>query len=158
MSLEKRREKKRETFEEWMKQDHVLVHVDATKPTVEVPSHVKTDEKLTLKVSYLFQGETVHDEVMISAYLKFGQEYYHCVLPWDAIWGFTSAKGENIVWPEELPKDLLISLAKSRLGELGRKIFGKDKDKTNGIQKEVPQAPQTTDTTKKRNSILKRVK
>ncbi len=114
-------------FEDWMQGDHVLLHLDSRREGVEVPAHLRNNPSLTLKVSYLFQGETTHDENGISTYLKFSGDYSKCVLPWNAIWGMTSADGKQMVWPKEMPNELLIAFAKQQLSALGRSVFGKKK-------------------------------
>lgn len=96
-------------FAEWMKGDHVLVHLDARRPDVDVPKHLKNHPALTLKLSYLFQGKTEHDDEGITAYLKFSGVYHECRLPWVSLWGMTSADGEAVVWPEDAPSELLQS-------------------------------------------------
>lgn len=96
-------------FTEWMKGDHVLIHLDARREDVRVPEHLKEQTALTLKMSYLFQGKTEHNEEGITSYLKFSGLYQECHIPWSSIWGITSADGEQVVWPEDTPKELLKS-------------------------------------------------
>lgn len=119
--------KKIELFDTWMQGEFLLVHLDARKDGVQVPAHLATNPSLTLKLSYLFQGETVRDETEITSFLRFNNAYEKCVIPWTAIWGFTSAKDENQIWPEDLPKEVLIQLAKAKLSEVGKKLLGKGK-------------------------------
>lgn len=102
--------KKIELFEEWMKADHILIHLDARAEGVVVPENHSQDPALTLKLSYLFQGVTTHDDLAISVYLKFQGIYKECVIPWSAIWGMSSEKNEQFVWPESLPAELLAGL------------------------------------------------
>ena len=93
-------------FADWMKGDHVLVHLDARAEGVSVPQHLSASPNLALKLSYLFHGETKHDETAISAYLRFNGQYQLCVIPWSAVWGLSNGEGESRVWPEDLPKEL----------------------------------------------------
>ena len=96
-------------FSEWMKGDHVLIHLDARREDVRVPDHLKDHPALTLKMSYLFQGKTEHNDEGITSYLKFSGLYQECHIPWSSLWGMTSADGEQVVWPEDAPKELLKS-------------------------------------------------
>ena len=93
-------------FTEWMKGDHVFVHLDARTSGVHVPPHLSYNSSLKLKLSYAFQGETRHDENGVSAFLKFDGEYVHCMMPWASIWGMTNGEGETCLWTEQLPEEL----------------------------------------------------
>jgi stringent starvation protein B len=118
-------EEKRKKFEELMKEDHVLLHLDARKEGVHVPMQLSDNPSLTLKLSYLFQGETTHDENAITSFLKFSGQYHECVVPWDAVWGITSSAQHQSVWPEDLPKEVMVDLARQQFAALGKKLFGR---------------------------------
>ena len=106
MSAEAATEEKIKTFGEWMEDDHVLVHLDTRVSGVEVPKHLTGSPNLSLKLSYLFQGETKHDEHGVSAYLRFSGEYFRCVVPWEAVWAISSSAGEMRIWKDSIPKEL----------------------------------------------------
>jgi len=93
-------------FSDWMKGDHVFVHLDARRDGVAVPQHLRETANLKLKLSYGFQGEISHNNESISAYLKFNGEYQQCILPWNSIWGLSNEDGETCLWTEELPAEL----------------------------------------------------
>lgn len=105
-----RNTEKAKLFEEWMEGDHVLVHLDASRPDVEVPAHLKDNPSLTLALSYQFQGETKSSVNGVESYLRFRGNYHRCVLPWESIWGMTKPDGENRLWPEDLPASLVAKL------------------------------------------------
>ncbi len=119
--------------EEGLEGDHVLLHLDARSAGVEVPSHLMDNPSLTLKISYLFQGKTEVGESGITSYLRFGGDYFKCVVPWTALWGVTTSGQKNQIWPEDLPKEVVIQLAKAKISELGKKIFRR-KGKTDEVQ------------------------
>jgi len=146
-------------FDEWMLGDHALVHLDSRRAGVEVPDNLKNNPSLTLKLSYLFSGETTHDESGITTYLKFGGNYSKCVLPWSAVWGMTSAEGKQMVWPKDMPNELLIAFAKQQLTSFGRKIFRKGST-PQGTTPPQPAAETTEDTPQgeKPKKGLRRVK
>ena len=120
---EERSKEKRLCFEEWMKGDHVLVHVNTRLQGVEVPLAHQGNPALTLKLSYHFRGETTHNNLLIESYLKFDGQYQKCLLPWESIWGMTSSESENRIWPQDVPKELYVQMAKDRLAEAGKKLF-----------------------------------
>ncbi|MBP9837524.1 MAG: hypothetical protein KBC84_02310 [Proteobacteria bacterium] len=108
MSLDESKIKEKiKVYQEWIKGDHILVHIDSSRDEVIVPQHLKGNKSLTLKLSYLFQGETKHNEQEISSFLRFRGQYFECILPWVAIWGITDENGETQIWPDELPIDVL---------------------------------------------------
>ncbi len=78
--------------------DHVLIHLDTSNPDVDIPSNFKNQNVLTLKVSALFRFPQEHDKNSIKVPLKFGPEYYDCVIPWDAVLGITDSNGKQKLW------------------------------------------------------------
>lgn len=110
-------------FERWMEGEHVLLHLDSRKPGVIVPEHLSNDYRLTLKLSYAFQGRVSSDLDGVYADLRFSGSYVHCVIPWESVWGMTSSSGESQMWSEDLPREMVLQLAKSQLKELGKKFL-----------------------------------
>ena len=124
---------KRKKFEELMEQEFVLVHLDARKEGVSVPDNLADNASLTLKLSHAFQGETSVEDDSVKSYLKFDGQYYECVLPWDAVWGFTASDNQQAIWPEDLPKEVMLQIAKQQFKALGSKLFGsKDEEESEG--------------------------
>lgn len=142
-----------------MRDEHTLIHLDSRRSGVQVPPDLAKNPALTLKLSYQFQGKTTLNEEAITTFLKFDGNYTECILPWSAIWGMTGSKGKNAVWPEDMPKELLVQLAKEQLRMLGKRIFGKK-----GAEEATPTTASTTTesdpTTKagKNASHLRRIK
>lgn len=161
---------KQQTFEEWMKMDHVLIHLDSRRPGVDLPQHLQNNPAVVLKLSYLFQGTTEHDEKTITAYLKFHGNYHRCVVPWEAVWGMVNSSNENVVWPEDLPPELRGPLAGQIDEEIDTDLLpGKDENETlpptgiPSIQSSQPLAalhrkPEGSRGSKKKGTHLKRVK
>lgn len=116
---------KKKHFELLLEQDHVLLHLDSRKVGVTIPKNLSGNPALTLKVSRLFEGEMTFDNTSIVAYLKFSGEYFRCEVPWVSIWGMSSASGEQKVWQEDFPKELIIEAAKQKLSQIKNRIFGK---------------------------------
>jgi len=124
-------------FDDWMRGDHILIHVDSRRSDVEVPESCRNNYALVLKLSYLFSGETARDDSGISAYLKFSGQYEKCVIPWTAIWGITSSDGQQKIWPKELPPELVVQLAVKKLKEVGKKVLRR-KPEEEGPETEPP--------------------
>lgn len=137
---------KKKHFEFLLEQDHVLLHLDSRRVGVIVPKSLSDNPALTLKVSKLFEGEMTYDNSSIVAYLKFSGEYFRCEVPWSSIWGMTSAGGEQKIWQEEFPKELIIEAAKQKFSQIKNRIFGKKVTKEKSEEKDA------------RRSQLKRIK
>lgn len=125
----KRDTEKRTKFEQWFERDHVLIHLDSERQGVAVPASQQQNHSLTLKLSRLFQGETHWSEDSIRAYLKFDGIYEECVIPWTAIWGMTADNAEHVIWIEDLPKQVLVELARAKLKEFAGRFVGGKKSK-----------------------------
>jgi stringent starvation protein B len=136
---------KKKQFEDWIESDHLLVQVNARRDDVDVPEHLKNTHSLTLKLSKNFQGELLHDEEQITAYLLFDGNYHCCIIPWGAIWGMSSCAQESRIWNEDIPKEVLIEVAKARFTEIGRKLFGKSPQTTKSPEVISEAEPKTAD-------------
>jgi hypothetical protein len=97
---------KKETFDLWMDGDHVMVHLDSSHEKVCVPSNLKNNPTLTLKMSHLFQGETKSNKDGITSYLKFSGNYFECIIPWDSIFALTNEEGQQKLWTDNIPSSL----------------------------------------------------
>lgn len=103
---------KKSTLERLFEDDWMLIHVDTRAEQVVVPDHLKGSPSITFKISKLFQGVTEIKNGVISAQLLFGNARHACIFPYDSIWGATSFKGSNIVWPESAPPEVLEQIDK----------------------------------------------
>lgn len=95
--------------------DYVLVHLNPRNKDLVVPEYLCKDPSLTLKLSKFFRGKLDISEEQVSADLLFGGKYFTCKIPYDAIWGCTSEKGENLIWPENTPEEVLKSILETAL-------------------------------------------
>ncbi|MCC6932387.1 MAG: hypothetical protein IT292_03935 [Deltaproteobacteria bacterium] len=158
-SFELKNKQKIKFFEDGMRADNVLVHLDSRQPNVKVPDNLMNNHSLTLKLSYLFQGKTTHNDDGISTYLKFGSDYFECTLPWASIWGMTKSSGSKQIWPEDLPHELLLEYTKKAFSELantGRAMLKNNKKTTK--EKKKTDAPQPPASPNDRRKLLKLIK
>lgn len=86
-----------------------MVHLDARREGVAVPQQHAQDPHLRLNLSYRYRIPDFEvDDAGVRATLSFGGRAFHCVLPWEAIFGVTSAaSGDGQVWPEDLPAEVV---------------------------------------------------
>jgi len=118
---------KKKHFESILGGDHVLLHLDSNKEGVSVPQNLANNFSLTLKVSSLFEGEMNYDDESIVVYLKFSGEYFRCELPWISIWGMTDENNAQKIWQKELPKELIVQMAKQKIQDIKNKFLNKKK-------------------------------
>jgi hypothetical protein len=126
--------------------------------------HLKNNPALTLKLSSLFQGHIEHNDERVLAQLKFNEEYFCCIVPWEAVWSITDSNGKNTMWPEDVPKELLMKSIGDKLKSIGSKLFpGRTPDKQEADRdyssdSDTPRPTRKEERDKKRRSVIKRVK
>ena len=98
---------KLETIQRLLDEEFVLIHLDASQEGISLPAHLMGNSSVTLKLSRLFRGALALSTQLIEAELLFGNSYFPCIVPLQAVWGVTSFKGANIVWPESTPAEVL---------------------------------------------------
>lgn len=96
-----------EALNRFLEDEYVMAHLDTANPDLVIPQHLKAQATVTLKLSRLFRGgiEVSSDRVVTN--LMFNQKYFACIIPLSAIWGLTSEKGENILWPASTPTQVM---------------------------------------------------
>jgi hypothetical protein len=104
---EKARADQKTTVERLLDDEQVLVHINPIFPGVMIPSHLAENKTVTLRLSRYFKGELATDEEKITAELLFGSTYITCVIPWGSIWGASSLEGDEYVWREAAPEEIV---------------------------------------------------
>lgn len=95
------------TLERLLDDEQVLVHINPTTPGVVIPPHLSENRTVTLRLSRFFKGDLCIDDQKVTAELLFGPEYFTCVLPWECIWGASSIRGQEYIWAESAPDEIL---------------------------------------------------
>ena len=95
------------TIERLLDDEQVLVHINPTTPGVVIPPHLSENRTVTLRLSRFFKGDLYLDDQKVTAELLFGPEYFTCVLPWGCIWGASSIRGQEYIWAESAPDEIL---------------------------------------------------
>lgn len=95
------------TIEKLLNDEQVLVHINPQCQGVHIPNHLFDNRTVTLRLSRFFKGALSTDTEKISAELLFGQDYFSCVIPWNSIWGASSIRGEEFIWAEAAPDEIL---------------------------------------------------
>lgn len=95
------------TIERLLNDEQVLVHINPNFPGVVIPAYLMDNRTVTLRLSRYFKGRLSTSENEITAELLFGPNYFVCTIPWGSIWGASSIRGEEFVWTEATPPDIL---------------------------------------------------
>ncbi|MFN4895658.1 MAG: hypothetical protein ACK5GN_13200 [Pseudomonadota bacterium] len=95
------------TVERLLNDEQVLVHINPNFPGVVIPPYLIDNRTVTLRLSRYFKGRLSTNDREISAELLFGPSYFVCSIPWGSIWGASSVRGEEFVWTESTPPDIL---------------------------------------------------
>ncbi len=97
---------KKQVLSELLEQGMVLVTLDARRPGVDVPPHLRGDPQLRLNLSYRFGLPMIVDDTGVTATLTFSGAPYACKLPWDALYLVVShVTGRPILFPAEVPAE-----------------------------------------------------
>ncbi len=94
-------------IERLLNDEQVLVHINPNFPGVVIPAYLMDNRTVTLRLSRYFKGRLSTTENEITAELLFGPNYFVCTIPWGSIWGASSIRGEEFVWTEATPPDIL---------------------------------------------------
>lgn len=102
---------KRRTLEALLARGPVLIHIDARRAEVSVPTRFRADASLVLRFGYNLTPaimDLVVDDEAVSGTLTFGGQPYRCVLPWTAVYAaMVEGEQRGTVWPEDVPEDVL---------------------------------------------------
>ena len=95
------------TIERLLDDEQVLVHINPTTAGVTLPPHLSENKTVTLRLSRFFKGDLFLDDEKVTAELLFGPEYFTCEIPWGSIWGASSIRGQEYLWAESAPDEIL---------------------------------------------------
>ena len=104
---------KKQTLLQFLARGVAMVHLDARRPGVLVPKQFEGEAHLRLNLSYRYSiPDLIVDEKHVQATLSFGGRPFQCQMPWGSVFGITSsASGDGQVWPEDLPTEVMQTLA-----------------------------------------------
>lgn len=104
---------KKQTLLQFLARGVAMIHLDARRPGVVVPKQFEGEAHLRLNLSYRYSiPDLVIDEQRVQATLSFGGRPFQCQMPWTSVFGITSsASGDGQVWPEDLPTEVMQTLA-----------------------------------------------
>lgn len=92
--------------------DHasVFIHLDPRRPGVIVPQNFAKQPQLVLQIGRNM-AIPIHDlevgDEGISCTLSFNKRPHFCSLPWSAIYALIGEQGGGMVWPEDVPPEVV---------------------------------------------------
>jgi len=114
---------KKRTLEALLARGPVLVHIDARRAEVAVPTRFRADPSLVLRFGYNLTpaiGDLVVDDDAIAGTLTFAGQPFRCILPWTAVYAaMVEGEQRGTVWPEDVPEDVLTSSSEAQPTEGG---------------------------------------
>jgi stringent starvation protein B len=86
-----------------------MVHLDARRPGVVVPEHLRREAHLLLNLSYKFSPpDLTVSEWGVRQTLTFGGVAFNVAVPWSALYAISShATKEFYMYPDDMPPELL---------------------------------------------------
>jgi stringent starvation protein B len=107
--MESKVPEKKERLLTALDQGMVMIHLDARRPGVSVPSHLAGEAHLRLNLSYRFDPpDLTVNEWGVRCTLSFSGSRYTVAVPWNALFAITShVSREFWLYPEDMPQELL---------------------------------------------------
>ncbi|MGI6524409.1 MAG: hypothetical protein ACOX2O_03825 [Bdellovibrionota bacterium] len=106
------KKEKYSTINGFLADEYVLLHINPKHKGLSIPAYLQTSNSVTLKISRFFRGTLEVTQSKITAELLFSGTYHTCIIPLDAIWSVTAEKGENVIWPDSAPKEIISDVFK----------------------------------------------
>jgi stringent starvation protein B len=88
----------------------VMIHLDARRPGVSVPQHLRGESHLRLNLSYRFDPPDLSvTEWGVRCTLSFSGSRFTVAVPWSALFAIASHVTKDLFWmyPDDMPPELL---------------------------------------------------
>lgn len=107
--MENSLQEKQSKLEAMLEKGMAMIHLDARKPGVRLPAHLKTQAHLTLNLSYRFSPADLTLNIWgVRATLSFEGRPFATAIPWSAIFAMRShVSMEFWLFPEDVPEEFL---------------------------------------------------
>jgi len=101
----------------------VFIHLDPRHPDVRVPPWFKNQPQLVLQVglnlAVRIPDLDVGDEA-VSCTLSFNRSPFFCYVPWTAVFGLVGEDGKGMLWPKDIPPEVVAQQAEKAQKEKAR--------------------------------------
>lgn len=105
------RPSKQEAFLALLREGLASLHLDARRPGVVVPAHLRAEAHLVLQYGYDLPipiPDLQVDEHGVTATLSFSKSPQHTTVPWAAVYIVACDDGRAILYQEDVPEDVSI--------------------------------------------------
>jgi stringent starvation protein B len=116
------RPSKHEVFLALLRDSWTSLHLDARRPGVIVPAHLKSEPYLVLQYGYDLPipiSDLEVDEHGVRATLSFSKHPQRTVVPWSAVYVVTCDDGRCVLYQEDVPEDVSIIATHPRPDRVG---------------------------------------
>lgn len=100
-----------------LERSSVFVHLDPRPESVRVPPWFKKQPQLVLQIglnlAVPIRDLNVDDEA-VSGTLSFSRSPHFCYMPWSAVFALVGEDNRGMVWPENIPPEVVAQRAKSQ--------------------------------------------
>jgi stringent starvation protein B len=107
--MDKRTDEKKTRLLGSLEQGLTMIHLDARRPGVLVPEHLKQEPHLLLNLSYRFEPpDLAVGEWGVRCTLTFGGRRFTIAVPWSALYAISSHHSKEFwMYPDDMPRELL---------------------------------------------------
>ena len=115
------RPSKHEVFLALLRESWTSLHLDARRPGVIVPAHLKSEPHLVLQYGHDLPipiPDLEVDEHGVRATLSFSKHPQRTVVPWSAVYVVTCDDGRGVLYHEDVPEDVSIIATHPRADRL----------------------------------------
>ncbi|HYH94967.1 ClpXP protease specificity-enhancing factor SspB [Hyalangium sp.] len=108
--MDKKGPDKKERLLAALEQGMVMIHLDARRPGVLVPQHLRDEPHLRLNLSYRFDPPDLSvSEWGVRSTLSFSGTRFTIAVPWSALFAIASHVTKELFWmyPDDMPAELL---------------------------------------------------
>lgn len=111
--MDKRTDEKKARMLQALEKGMTMVHLDARRPGVIVPPHLKHEAHLLLNLSYRFDPPDLSvGDWGVRSTLTFSGKRFTVAIPWSALYAISShVTKEFWMYPDDMPKELLENAA-----------------------------------------------
>ncbi len=102
----------------------VLIHLDPRTEEVRVPPWFKKQPQLVLEIGLNMPvpiPDLSVDDDAVSCTLSFSRSPFFCFIPWGAVYALVGSDGRSMVWPDDVPPEVVAQAEEARQKETQKK-------------------------------------
>lgn len=139
-------DRKRRVFVELLAEGSTTLHLDARRPGVKVPGHLRRDAHVILQYGYDLPipiPDLYVDERGVRATLSFARAPLETFVPWEAVYTILSLDGRGVLFADDVPPEVTVARLE-KLGARGTLAESRPARPSPRSLRAVPAAPDET--------------